>query len=94
MSETICFLNAFGMTPEEKSRRDQRIEQVVCMLRDLPARRKAFVAGDERNGITPVTLASRMAGNRICIAEWGFSAGNWDPRRFEKEIAESRVPRE
>jgi hypothetical protein len=51
-----------------------------------PARRKAFVAGEECDGVIPVTLAHRLSADRIAIWEWGFIAKCWDPVRFHHEI--------
>jgi hypothetical protein len=83
---SILRLNPFPMAPEKKADQDQRIEEAIDMLRESPARRRAFVAGHEYGGVVPVTLASWLSPDRIVISEWSFTAKAWDPIRFENEL--------
>jgi hypothetical protein len=93
MPDAISILraNPFPLAPEKKANQDQRIEHAIGMLRESPTRRKAFVAGEECDGVIPVTLASWLSADRVVIWEWGFTAACWDPVRFQSELNQGRA---
>ncbi|MDP8986284.1 MAG: hypothetical protein M3N97_14860 [Pseudomonadota bacterium] len=90
MPDTISHITAIPSDPEDRARQSQRIEQAVSMLRESPHDR-AFVADEERAGVTQVTTARRISADRICIVEMGFTAGNWDPDAFQTGFDKSRA---
>jgi hypothetical protein len=66
-----------------------RIERAITMLRALPnCGESLFVAGDEINGLIPVTCVKWRSGNTVFIFETGVVARSWDPVKFLSTINE------
>jgi hypothetical protein len=61
--------------------REGRIARARSMLSEVPTRRSAFIAGEERGGVIPVTVVIRTAHGPV-TGELAVPKARWDPLLF------------
>lgn len=93
MSDAISILraNLFPLyrAPQKLANREQRMDRVHEMLREGLTRRNAFLAGEECDGVIPVTIACHRSDpdcDFIDTWEMYFTAAAWDPSWLQSEL--------
>jgi hypothetical protein len=67
--------------------RQQRVDQATRMLAEVPDRRAAYIAGDERDGVIPITVViSTREG--LVTGDLTIPKDRWDPWLFLKFLHE------
>jgi hypothetical protein len=67
--------------------REQRINQAIRMLRDVPSRHAAFVAGQPADGHVPVTVVICTSAG-LATGDLEIPEGRWDPWLFLRFLQE------
>ena len=91
MSETISILKGPGAPHDGEAAQAPRIKQAVALLLQDPTEHRVFVAGEEKDGVVPVTRASWLSQGRIVISDWGVTAKVWNSGRFFDSFERERL---
>jgi hypothetical protein len=88
MSDELT-IRQIGEPCDGAANQEKRIARAVGLLRELPhSQESLFVAGEEVQGLIPVTVARWRSANTVSIFETGVSTKCWDPVQFLSTLNE------
>ena len=75
----LAMEGALQPTPADARERQQRIDQAVRMLREMPTRHAAFIAGPQVGDVIPVTVVIRTA-QGLVTGDFEIPGDRWSSR--------------